>query len=189
MKIINLLPKEEQQQLKLDIINHQLRVFWTVIVSSIVVFVAFGFGTQQYLRLSVKSVDEQIALNKAKLETADIKALQQQVLKLNQHIKEIKTIRGQQYKWSEVLLEIARVVPAEVQLNSIQIKRETGEVVILGKAENRDTVIAVWSQIKKSPMFYDVNFPLPNLEQPVNGNFTYTFFINLENIKQDELQN
>jgi Tfp pilus assembly protein PilN len=188
MKIINLLPKEEQQQLKLDIVNHQLRVFWTIILISIVAFVALGFGTQQYLRLSVKNVDEQIAMNKAKLESADIKALQQQVIKLNQHIKEIKTIRSQQYKWSEVLLEIARVMPAEVQLNSIKIDRATGEVIILGKAENRDTIIEVWSQIKKSSMFYDVNFPLPNLEQPVNGNFTYTFFINLENIKQDELQ-
>jgi Tfp pilus assembly protein PilN len=189
MKIINLLPKDEQRQLKLDMVNHQLRVFWAIILSSIILFVALGFATQQYLRLSVKKVDEQIAVNKAKLESADIKELQQQVLKLNQNIKEIKTVRGQQYKWSEVMLEIARVMPAEVQLNSLQIERATGKIIVLGKAEDRDTVIAVWSQIKKSPMFYDVNFPLPNLEQPVDGNFTYTFFINLENIKQDELQN
>jgi Tfp pilus assembly protein PilN len=189
MKIINLLPKDEQRQLQLDIVNHQLRVFWIIILISITVFVGLGFATQQYLKLSLKSVDEKIALNKAKLETADIKALQQQVIKLNQNTKEIKSIRSQQYQWSEVLLELARVIPGEVELNSIQIKRSTGEIVILGKAQDRDTVIQVWSDIKKSPMFRDVNFPLPNLEQPVNGNFTYAFFINMENIKQDELQN
>lgn len=189
MKIINLLPKDEQHQLKLDIVNHQLRMFWTIIVISVLLFVGLGFATQQYLKLSVKRVDQEIAQNKAKLETADIKALQQQVIKLNQNIKEIKSVRAQQYKWSEVLLEIARVMPDEVQLNSIQIKRATGEIVILGQAEDRETVIEVWSQIKKSSMFKDVNFPLPNLEQPVNGNFTYTFFINLDTIKQDELKN
>jgi Tfp pilus assembly protein PilN len=189
MKIINLLPKDEQRQLRLDIINHQLRVFWAIILASMLIFGALGIGTYQYLRLSVNNVDEEIALNRAKLETADIRDLQQQVLKLNQNIKEIKTIRGQQYKWSEVLLEIGQVMPSQVQLNSVEIERGTGKVVILGRAEDRDMVIETWSRLKKSEMFTDVNFPLPNLEQPVNGNFTYTFFIDLEKIKQDELQN
>lgn len=189
MKIINLLPKEEQRQLKLDIANHQLRVFWIVVFCSLLVLGVMGVGTQQYLRLSVKRIEQDIAQNQAKLETADIKVLQQQVLQLNQNIRELKNVRGQQHKWSEVLLELSRVIPSDVQINSVLITRATGEVIIVGRAQNRDVVIETWSQLKKSPMFADVNFPLPNLEQPINGNFTYTFFINLENIEQNELEN
>lgn len=189
MKIINLLPKEEQKQLKLDVVNHQLRVFWVIIIASMLIFGGLGLATQQYLKISVGRVEKRITENRARLETADVRALQEQVLMLNQNITEIESVRVQQHKWSEVLVEIARVVPVDVQLNSVQIDRATGKVELLGKAKDRDTVILIWSNIKKNSLFYDVNFPLPNLEQPVNGSFNYSFSIHLDQIKQDEFKN
>lgn len=188
MKIINLLPKDEQEQLRLDLVNHQLRTFWFIVVISLVIFGGIGLGTQQYLKYALKKVERDIVSTRAKLETADIRATQNQVLKLNENVTEIENIRSQQNKWSEVLLEIARITPDGVQMNSIQIERATGQVDLLGKALDRDTVIEMWANIKKSEMFYDVNFPLPNLEKPEDANFTYTFYIHMDKIKANELK-
>jgi hypothetical protein len=57
MKTINLLPKDEQHQLKLDVLNRQLRVFWGIILAFAVLFVGLGIGTQQYLRLKSRAAD------------------------------------------------------------------------------------------------------------------------------------
>jgi Tfp pilus assembly protein PilN len=187
MKIINLLPKEEQAQLKLDLVHHQLRVFWTVIFLSLVVFAGIGFGVQQYLKIEMKKTQDEIRINQVKLESSDIKALQDQVLALNQNIREIKNIRKQQYRWSDVMMEIARILPPQAQINSLQMDRATGKVVIMGKAETRQVVLDTWAQLKKTEMFKDVNFPLPNLEKPTDSNFTYTFYVDLSKIRENDI--
>lgn len=187
MKIINLLPKEEQHQLKLDILNQQLKVFWIAVALSLVTFAIIGLAVQQYLSFSLKNVEQKVAQSQASLETSDIRALQEQVIQLNQNVSEIQNVRGQQYQWSVLMREIALIAPADIQLNTLELDRATGQVVLAGQARDRDTVIELWSRLKKNEMFYDVNFPLPNLEQPVNANFTYTFYVNLDQLKHDEL--
>lgn len=189
MKIINLLPKEEQKQFQLDVIYHQVQVFWVWVFISFLFFIALGFGAQQFIKLKVQKVEREITKSRAELETADSIAIQKQVVELNQSIREMRTVRGQQYKWSEVLLEIARIMPATSQLSGIQMERMNGQIVIVGKAQDRDSVLAVWAALKKSTLFYDVNFPLPNLEQPTDSSFTFTFYVNLDKIKANEFQN
>lgn len=189
MKIINLLPKDQQKQLQLDVMTGQVRIFWIWVLTSLLVFLALGVGAQQYLRIKVSSLEKDITKSKAELQTSDSIALQKQVLALNNDIKEVITARNQQYKWSEVLLELARIMPASAQLTGLQMERATAQVVILGKAKNRDSVLEVWAELKKSKLFYDVNFPLPNLEQPTDSSFTFTFYVNLDLIKANDFEN
>jgi Tfp pilus assembly protein PilN len=187
MKIINLLPREEQDQLRLDSTNNVVRRFWMTVLLCVVVFLGLGFAAQQYLHIAISNVDSEIDADKKLLESSDIKELQDQVVTLNRSLAEIKSIRNQQYQWSEVVMEISRIMPVRAQLNSLMMDRDTGEVTILGRAENRDVVLEVWSNLKKSAMFSEVNFPLPNLDRPTDSNFTYTFTVNVDKIKHDKL--
>ncbi len=183
MKKINLLPKPEQQELKLQLFSQQLLKFWILIAASLVVFFLLTKATQIYLNRTVSDTQNKISQNKALLNSSDYRDLQRQILAINSNIKEIENLEDHHYYWSNALIELARLIPPNMQLNNIDFDSITGKIQINGQAQNRDAVIGLWSNIIKSEYFKNINFPLANLEKAKLPDFTYTFFINKDKFK------
>ncbi|MGE5392742.1 MAG: PilN domain-containing protein [Candidatus Saccharibacteria bacterium] len=186
MKLINLLPKIQRREVELQMVTRQVIKFFVWSAGSVAVFLLLAFGVMLYLKGEMIAVDKDIAGNRKELTSTGTQQLQEKVLAVNKQVKVIGSLRDQHYYWTTALIEISKLLPADAQINSLDIDRQTGEIKLTGTAEKRESVIQFWANVKKSKYFKNINFPLSNLEREKNSLFTYTFYANKEMLK-DEL--
>lgn len=183
MKQINLLPKSERQELKLQLFSEQFISFWIWVMISLVFLVGLTYSAKIYLSGQVASAESQINLEKQVLKTSDNEMLKQKVDELNNQINLIKSMDGQHYYWSKALVEVGNLLPTDISLDSLSMDRTTGKVDIKGTAADRESVLKFWANIHKSEIFRNVNFPLENLNRPKDDPFVFSFFIVPDKLK------
>ncbi len=185
MKIINLLPKSEQKEVKLQFFAHSLLVFWLWALISIFVFLILTLLAKNYLvgvQIETANASDQ---QREILKSSDNEILKQQVSSLNQQINSIKNLKSQHVYWSKALSELANLFAFDIHMDLISIDRATGKVDVQGTAGSRESVLKFWADIHKSAYFKDINFPLSNLERATDDSFTFTFYANLDKLKTE----
>jgi Tfp pilus assembly protein PilN len=183
MKLINLLPKTEQRELKLQSFADQLTMFFICAIVSVIFFGALAYTAKIYLESQMTATDSEIVLKKQELKTSDNELLKKQVETMNSQIAAIKNLQSQHYHWSAALNELAKLIPSDMVVDSLIADRVTGKVVMEGVSGTRDSVLLFWSNMHKSELFGDIDFPLPNLNFAENDPYEFTFFVVPEAIK------
>lgn len=184
MKLINLLPKEKQQEL-LD--KKFLRVLVIMIWLSIFGFLLVlltQFGVRTYLNsieLSVKSNIENLKISANKEENAKIKT---QIKSLNDIIVDYRNLSGSIPKLSKVIRQFAPLVPSEVKISSFVLDANKKTIVINGISPTRELVIELYENIVNAKSdFPDIDYPLENVARPTNINFHFSFNVSPELLK------
>jgi Tfp pilus assembly protein PilN len=185
MKLINLLPKSENRELKLTLLGQQMINFWIYVSLSLIVFFILALAVNVFLRSEITKNNNVIESKKQELSSSNTQQLEARVQALNSQIRAIDNLRENHYNWSEVMLELSRVTPEDVRLNVVSIERASGKVEVTGNGLTRDAVIEFWANVKKSKYFRNINFPFSNLEQDKNAQFEYSFYVNFDSIKND----
>ncbi len=185
MRFINLLPKSEQKETQLQFFSRSQTLFWVWVAITLVMFLAGTFAARLYLTTIQKQTVKDIVEKQKSLQTSDNEQLKTEVNNINQQIRVIKSLESQHVYWSKGFEELGRLFNPDLQIDLISVDRATGKVELLGKSTNRDSVIAFWSGIHKSKYFKNINFPLSNLERANNTNFTFTFYVNMDELKQE----
>ena len=183
MKRINLLPKTAQRALQLRFFADQLLFFWAWFIISLVFFLGLTYTAKIYLSSQVTNLDSQIDSNKLILKSSDNELLKQQVEGLDNQIKTIKSLQSQHYYWSETLIELAKLLPSDISVESVTLKRATNQIRIEGIADNRESVLKFWADVHKSDYFVSIDFPLANLNKATDDPFTFTLVVNKDRIK------
>lgn len=183
MKTINLLPKDEQKELILERYARQIRLFFIWAMASLIIFLVLSLLSEVAIRQSIVASDSKITQLQKELKSATNQKLQDEVLALNTQMRIIKNLQAQHYRWSEALVEVANVIPSDMQVDFLTLDRATGKVEISGKAGTRTSVLEFWGQVKRSKYFKDIDFPLSNLEKSNGGGFMFTFYVKPEELK------
>lgn len=185
MKILNLLPKEEVKELQYEQYGSQIFRFWTSTVLALIVLFVISLAGNFWLSQKISINNSEIENKKQELSTAATKQLEQEVSELNAQIRLIDSLRRNHYYWSNALIELSYLLDTDAKFTSVQMDRETGKVQVNGEAGDRDSVLAFWAAVKKSEMYKNIDFPLTNLEKDEGAEYTFTFFINPEKVKQE----
>jgi Tfp pilus assembly protein PilN len=185
VKVVNLLPKAEQKELRLEIMTAQVRQFWFVVLASFILLILLGIGASLFLQQRIKSNNAEIENKKKVLSSAATKQLEQQVSELNNQIRLVGALKSDHYHWSKALVELTYMVDNDTKLTSVTMDRFTGRVQVYGEAADRESVLAFWSTVKRSSLFSNINFPLTNLEKDLRANFTFTFNVNTQEMKNE----
>ena len=184
MRTINLLPKSEQREFELDLLNGQVTRFWILTIISLAVVLGLTVASDLYLSQQISLNQVQIDNKTRELRSSATKQLEEEVTALNRQIRLIDSLRQDHYLWSRALVELTYLVDSGARLTAIQLDRETGKVTVNGIASDRDNLLAFWSATMKSEVFHGINFPLTNLEQDKDAPFTFTFYVLPEEIKE-----
>ena len=184
MKIINLLPKEKQQELGYNrLLRVLVFVIWLTIASFVLVLFA-QFGVKAYLASQKSLVENNIKDLKqqtGKEENAKIKA---QIDTLNSVIEDYQSLSAGVPKLSKVVREFAPLVPAGVTVNSMRMDAEKKTVEITGLSPTRELVIELYDNIvADAKNFPGIDYPLENVARPTDIAFHFTFNINPELLK------
>ncbi len=178
MKLINLLPKIRQNELRYEAVYHSLiSIFIFSLFSFALVFI-IQFATKFYLEIKASSLSDQIAQLKNqvnKQENADVK---KQVQAINDIITDFNKLSTTSPKWSRVIKAFAVLPPEEIEIKTFMIDVTKKTISINGLSPTRELVIQLYNNILKDETnFYNIDYPLENVAKPTEINFHFTFFI------------
>ncbi len=177
MKIINLLPPSEAENLK------QIRTFsWvrTFVIASVGVYilvVLLLIGYRFYMASTLSGLDSQISAEKKIISQANNIVLQKQIDDTNHIIGDYNKLSDQNPNWSKILKGFANLVPQGIYIQGFTANADTGMVQVTGVAATRQEVLDLHASIAASPLFRDIDLPLDNLQKPTNVSFHYTFYV------------
>ncbi len=177
MRVINLLPLAEQRAIKQETLFRSFRKFLFFSLTTYILIIAILFGWKFYLQSTLVGVDVDIKKNQAIVDSQDNNAIRQAVQKSNNTVVDYLNFTATNPKWTNVLNELAEIVPSDVILTSLVANTKTGKIDILGVGLTRDAVLTLRSNIAASKTFKNINLPLENLQKPNNVVFSYTFYL------------
>lgn len=183
MKLINLLPKTRQEELRYErVLQRFLKIFWFSL-SSFIVVIGLQLGAKIYLQGQAVRVSAEIQNLKNQVSKSENEQIKKKITALNNYIADYKNLSTVP-KWSKALLAFSALPPEEVAITSLNLDVKTKTVKILGFAPTREKVIEFYNSIKADEKeFTGVDYPLENVAKPTDNNFHFTFFIKDELIQ------
>lgn len=95
----------------------------------------------------------------------------QEIRRLNQLVKTLDRSSRDFVLLSPILWELASILPATVELHAITVDRVAGQLVLLGTAKTRETLLTYQSQLGALSWLKEVNAPPSQLLQKENIDF------------------
>ncbi len=90
---------------------------------------------------------------------------------INSIITELQTIQNSYKPVNPVMNAILADIPDGIQLTNFRLDVSSQQVILVGKAETRDSLLQLESQLKQNQIVKDIEVPLSNLLQKSNINF------------------
>ncbi len=179
MKIINLLPKPRQQELRFENIYRGIvRTIFVSLASFVLVFVAQA-GTKVYLTAEKNSLEQQTQKVQQQINSNNNEDLKIKIETINNLATDYLNLAAGSPAWSKVLQAFAIIPPPGVQILSFQLDPVSRQVMITGFSPTRDLVIQLRTNLVNDTQdFSNVDYPLENIARPTNINFHYTFTVN-----------
>ena len=132
------------------------------------------------INLSVASNYEKNSNNSQQYE--EIKKLDAGFEKINSETKDIASIQKSQLYWSNLFLELSGALRDGIEIGELATKNYT--ILLSGKAQDRDLLIAYKENLEKSGCFSEINLPLSNLVSKTDIAFEIDFKIKEECLKK-----
>ena len=183
MRIINLLPKSEQDELKTQQIYVVLR---KLLVFSGIVYVlvaAILIGYRFYMQSTLNDLGNQIDKQKAIISKQDNSAIRQEVNDDTAAVANYNHLVDVNPNWSGVLEELAKLLPPGVSITHLNVNTGSGKILISGGALNRDSILQLRLNILASKYFQNIDLPLDNLQKPANTTYHYSFSLTKDALK------
>jgi Tfp pilus assembly protein PilN len=156
--MINLLPTEEKRQLRAARSN-TLLIRYNFFLIGTVAFMGLAVAvTYLYLNTTEASAQRTIQTNASRVtQYASIEAQAQQ-FKL--HLATAKQILDNEVTYSNVILEIAQLIPSGVILQNLSLDSQTfgSATTLIAEAKDYTSALALKESFSKSPLFSDVHF-------------------------------
>lgn len=180
-KVINLLPKDQQNELGRRSWYRALIHFYILAVGLFVLAALLFGGTWWYLRLAEKSLAHEAEDLRTRSTTQETTELKKQIKSINNQIEDYNTLTTALPRWSALLRQLAVVVPEGVQIQSFSVDSTKKQIVIGGFASTREQSIQLHDNIAADVKhFSNIDYPLENVAKPKNVNFHYTFLVKPE---------
>jgi hypothetical protein len=178
MRIINLLPKIRQRELRYEIVLHSLWVIASLSLVSFVLVFLIQFATKFYLEFEDNVIKKQVAELQVQVNKQQNTEIKAKIETVNNLVSDYLNLAGGSPHWSGVIKAFAPLPPQGLQISTFSINSEQKLVNIIGLSPTRDLVIELYNNIlKDSDDFYGIDYPLENVVNSSNVSFHFTFKI------------
>jgi Tfp pilus assembly protein PilN len=192
--MINLLPLEKKQKLLSKKRTILIVIFFVLIFFFLSCLALMLFSITIYSQIDIESKKILFSAKEKELNKSEIINLQEEIGETNLGLKKINSFYDREIYISETLEKISQILPEEVYLTNFSAKYYFKEVVVQlkekkdnkeekfgvefslsGLALNREILILFKQRIEKEEDFTEVYFPLENLLEQKDIDFTITF--------------
>ena len=180
--MINLLPPQEKNQLRAARTNRLLLrynflvlVAFVFLMGALVVVFAFLSSTQA-------AAEETIAYNRSKV--SDYASVQLEADTFRQHLSSAKQILDTDVAYTKVILQIAKVLPSGVILDTLSLDSKTfgSPTTLAAKVKDYPTALSLKNALQKSDVFSNVS--IQSITGGGDGDYPLSVTLNVT-IKKD----
>lgn len=183
-KIINLLPRPKQQELRYEALFRSVGIAAMLAAAVLLAGLVMQLGARVWLNHQKNVKEVQIEEIKRAIDKQENNEIKTKIRLINAQMNDFKTLADSTPEWSQVLLAFAHHVPNGVKINQFTADLATKKIVITGQSPTREMVIELYNNINQAKEeFKDINYPLENVAKPTDVTFHFTFYI------QDQLIN
>ena len=174
--MINLLPPAEKEKLYQRLSARHINGLATVIVGILLGGAVFVFNTFIFLKIQTSSLKQTLNVEAVNIDTQQAQILEEKTKNLNNLILASQNFKQASKMPLVVFQEIEKIVPSGAQVTLVSWEDTAGKIVLSGKAQTRDDVLALEKHLKDSLFFEKIDSPLSNFLEKNNANFTFTFY-------------
>jgi len=171
--MINLLPEKEKKVLIRER-NWKIALVLEIIV--LIFFISFAsilFSIKARLASEVKFQKAIGEIEEKRIQTPEMKELQEKINNLSQNISEVSNFYKKQINLADVIEKVSEIIPREAYLHSLSYAKINNQIGISGFSPNRDVLLKLKKDL--SGHFDEVYFPPSNWVKPKNIDFEATF--------------
>ena len=147
MKLINLLPKTRQQELRYEVILHSLWVVVNLSLASFVLVFLVQFGTKFYLEYQNDAIKQQAAQLQSQVDKQQNTEIKAKIEAVNNLVSDYQNLANGAPHWSKVIKAFAPLPPQGLKISTFSINASQNTVSIVGLSPTRDLVIALYNNI------------------------------------------
>lgn len=177
MKItLNLLPKKRRKKienrkiLKLFIWQEGMLIFAVIILLGVMV------GVNEVVKIRLKSLGDQIAINSQKGNYAEIKKYEDALDEVKSDMIVIDKVQKNNINWIPIFKEINDIIPDGIVINSIS--NEEYKIIMMGTADSRDQLINMKSEMENTQCFEEIAVPINDIVLKNDIDFKLDFKVN-----------
>ncbi len=184
---MNLLP---QKQKKSSILKYLVQFSFSSL-KIILINILFIIGIFIFLivvnNIEITGIKKQIHIYQSQVNNPKYVGLTQDITNLNTNLLTLKKTYTAQNKWSQVITQIANLVPPGITLNQLQILNAgvgssvKWQVNLQGFAQNSKELLILENNILGTKDFSNVIMPISNFQNTFNTGFKMTFNYNATN--------
>lgn len=173
----NLLPPKEKKEIEIANLSRFIAFVSAQLLALLAVFVILLLTTYFYLSTLVKAQDRLIEIEQKDTRTQRLADIEGMIKQTNQIIDHVFANQKKTILLTPILEEITRIVPTGVYLTNFSYQRETNQIKISGRADQREDFLLFQKNISEDALFTELESPLSNLLKQKEVDFNFSFKI------------
>lgn len=156
--MINLLPTNDKRQLQAARTNNLL-IRYNILMLAVLVFLGLAIGVT-FVYLNTVKANSQSVIEGNAARVSDYASVQKEANQFRANLATAKQILSHEVTYSNVVLEIAALLPAGVVLQNLSLDANTfgTPITLIANTKSYDSAIALKNSFQASPLFSDVHF-------------------------------
>ncbi|MFH1661720.1 MAG: hypothetical protein ABIA02_01330 [Candidatus Falkowbacteria bacterium] len=179
MIILNLIPKELKNKIKLKRINSLFGKINTILIIFAVIIISPLIISRFILQNKFDEIIKKTEIQEVEYKKEHATKVQN----INHKINLIYEIQGDFIPWSKLINDLINKSSDNISFSYIKIDKDNKEVKIKGDALLRDDLLDFKKNLEDSSIYGEIDFPIKNILQKENINFEIGVKINLLEIK------
>lgn len=172
---LNLLPKNEREELKIEFNIRFLKFFGISIFTILLISAALLFIIYWGLKIQTSSNEKSLEITQAGESGKKIIFMEQKIREINNRTNRINQIQNSLTDPLLIFYRIISIIPEGIILKNMDINFEKKEVNAAGHADLRENLITFQDNLEKSDFAENISRPLSDLLKQKNINFNINF--------------
>ena len=173
MKLPNLLPAAHKKTYRIYLVLLYAKRFLYIQILTIV-FLSAVLGVEyMFYKNESAELNKQLVTLQESEKQFDIKSIQAAADRHTERLKAAANILEVRPTLSEILNELAIILPENVTLDSVRMDALAPGVDVTGRAKSREQIVELQNRIEQSEVLNQVYAPLSNLTQSTDASFRF----------------
>lgn len=177
---INLVPPQLKAKRQMEKIAGITFSALMVVLMILILVIATVFIAKFFIQRELADIEEKTGQQEMK--ALQYKEIEKQIEITNSKLSNINEVDGQRIIWSNIIGEIARLTPKNVQIQTLSLAGDSKKITFTGNAASRNEIAAFKDNLSSSKKFSAVTFTSSSFEEQ-SASYTFNMTCDIKELR------